>query len=101
MPPPRRSTYSRSNSCCKRRKVVGGDGADDDAGVAKEIFGAHRKAVGEFIGIVDALAIDLVFAGAQHGHDLHRGVVLFCAADEFVFPAWLAFDIEDAALRHR
>ncbi len=80
------------------REVIGVNRADDDAGVSKQVFGAHGKAVGEFIGIADALAIDLILTGAQHGDDLHRGIVVFGAANEFEFPARLAFDVEDAAL---
>ncbi len=83
----------------QRREVVGRNRADDDAGVAEEIFGAHRKTLGQLARIADALAVNLVLAGAQHGDDLHRWVIVFRAADEFVLPARLAFDIEDAALR--
>ena len=80
------------------REVIGINGADDDARVGEQILGPHRKTVREFIGIADALAVDFVFTGAQHGDDLHRWIVIFGTANEFVFPARLAFDIEDAAL---
>ncbi len=82
----------------RQREVARFDRADDESLKAEKILGARGKAVGQFFGIVDALAIDFVFGGAQHGGDLHDPVVVFGAADEFVFPARLAFHIEDAAL---
>ena len=82
----------------RRREIARLHRADDQRLIAEKIFGARGKAVGEFLRILDALAIDFVFGGAQHGNDLRRPVVLLRAADEFVFPARLAFDVEDAAL---
>ena len=53
---------------------------------------SHRR-------VSNALAIDLVFTGAQHRDKLHRRIVFFSTANEFVFPSRLAFDIENAPLR--
>jgi hypothetical protein len=45
-----------------------------------------------------ALPVDLVLGGAQHGGKLQAAVVFRGAADEFEFPARLAFHIKDARL---
>ena len=79
-------------------EVVGLNRADDDGIVGKQVFRTHGKAVGELVGILDALAVELVFGGAQHGDNLELMVVLSRAAQEFVLPARLAFDVKDAAL---
>ena len=78
-------------------EIAGFDRADDQSLIGEKILGAGGKAVGQFFGIGDSLAVDLVFAGADDGDDLHHAVVLFGLADELVLPARLAFDIEDAA----
>ena len=97
MPPPRRSTNSRIKFLLLGREVAGVDGAEDQALIAEEIFGARGEAIGEFLRAVDALAVELILGGADDGDNLHHAVVLFGLADELVFPARLALYIKDAA----
>ena len=66
--------------------------------ILKQIFGSGREAVGEILGIVDPLDVNLVFRGAKHGRHLHDLVVVFGAPDELVLPARFAFHVQDAAL---
>ena len=83
----------------RRREVARFHRADDDRLVGEQILGARRETVGQFLRIVDPLAINFIFAGAQHGDDGARmPVILLRAADEFVFPARLALHVQDAAL---
>ena len=78
-------------------EIAGFDRPDDQPLVGEQVFRAGRKAIGQLFGIGDALAVDLVFAGANHGGDLHHAVVLFGLADKLVLPARLTLDVQDAA----
>ena len=79
-------------------EVAGFHRADDESLIARKDPRRWWETVGQFLGIVDALAINFIFGGAQHGGDLHDAVVVLGAADELVFPARLAFHVKDAAL---
>src|SRR5207248_5800442 len=76
------------------REVRRFDRTDDDGLVGEEIFRPRRKAVAELRRILDALAIDLVLGGPQHGDELDDAVVFFRPADELVLPARLSFDVQ-------
>ncbi len=81
----------------RKREITGLHRTKNERLVAEEVFGPGREALGEFLGIVDTLAVNLVLGGAQHGDDLHVAVVVFGAADKFVLPPRFAFHIENAA----
>ncbi len=83
----------------RRREVVRLDRTDDDRLVGKQFLGGRGKAVGEFLRIIDSLPVNFIFARPQHRNDRDDAVVFLRTADEFIFPARLAFDIQDAALR--
>ncbi len=79
------------------REITGVHRADDQSLIAEQILSARREAIGELLGIGDALAIDLVFRGAQHRGELDHRIVVGRTADELVFPPGLAFEIQNAA----
>ena len=81
----------------RQGEIAGFHGAENESLIREEVFSARGKSFGKFIGVADALAINFVFGGAQHGSDLHDAVVILGAANEFVFPARLAFDVQHAA----
>src|SRR5208282_892161 len=70
---------------------------DDQSLVGEKVVRARWKAVGQLFGIGDSLAVDLVFAGAIDGDDLHHAVVLFRLADKLVLPPRFTLHVQDAA----
>ena len=81
-----------------RREIGRFDRTDDERLIGEQVLRARRKTLRQFLRVLDALAVDLVFGGAQHRDQLHDAVVVFGAPDELVLPARLAFDVEHAAL---
>ena len=81
-----------------RREIIGFHRTNDQPLVLEQVLGFRRKAIGQFLGIVDPLAVNLVLGGAQHRNQLHAVIVVLGPPDEFVLPARLAFDVQHAAL---
>src|SRR5215467_13434480 len=83
----------------QRREIVRVNRANDDARITEQVFGPHGEAARQFTRITDTLPVNLVFAGAQHGDELYGRIFTFSSADEFVFPARLALNIQNPGLR--
>src|SRR5437660_714989 len=78
-------------------EIPGFNGSDDQSLVDEKVLRTRRKAFGQFFGIGDSLAVDLVLAGAIHRDDLHHAVILFRLADELVLPTRFTLHIQDSA----
>ncbi len=63
-----------------------------------KLFHLGGEAVLQFVGVRDALAVNLVLGGAENGDQIDRSVVFDGAAEELELPARLAFEIKDAGL---
>ena len=64
----------------------------------EQIFHLGGEAILQFVGIRDALPVNLVLGGAQNGDEIDGAVVFDGAAEELELPARLAFEIKDARL---
>ena len=77
------------------------EAADDQGVVSEQRFRGVGKPVLELLRCVDSLSIELVRRRAQHGDQLHAGILMHRAAHELVLPARLALRIENAATSTR
>ena len=82
----------------EQRLLAGGQigcihAADDDAVKAEQFFHFGGEAVFQFVGIRDALPVNLILRGAQNGDQIDGAVVFDGAAKKLEFPARLAFEI--------
>src|SRR6202007_1580194 len=82
---------------CRREGVLLHPTADGTL-IGKEVLDLVRESPREFLRIGDSLAINLVFARAHHGRDLHDAIVIFGAPNELILPARLTLYIKDAPL---
>ena len=80
------------------REVVGLHAPDDQPVEGEQLFGLGREPFRQLMLIGKTLPVYPVLRGAQHGGKLQTAVVFRGPADEFEFPARLAFDIKDARL---
>src|SRR6185312_9047987 len=71
--------------------------ADHDGVVGIQLRRAYREPFGQLAGCIDALAVILVGRRADDAGDAQRTIALGGATQEFVFPARLAFDVQDIA----
>src|SRR5580658_1213567 len=77
------------------REIVGFHAADDETVESEQLLGLGGETFFQLVRVGKALPVDLILGGPQHGGKLQTAVVLGGAADEFEFPARLAFDIKD------
>ncbi len=83
------------------RKISGFRAADDEPVESEQFLGLRRKSVQQFLGILNALTINLVLCSAHHRGQLQTAIVFDAAMNEFVFPAGLTLKIKDARLSGR
>ncbi len=96
------ATAATRDKCFDAAQLVGSketrlDAADDQAVIREKLFFGFWKTVCELCLVADALAVKLVLAGALKRNESD---VLFVGLDRFAnlaeFPAWFAFDVQNA-----